>query len=247
MQVVVLAGGLGTRLRGSIPAGTPKPMARVAGRPFLDWLLDDLVGAGATDIVVLVSHHAEVIREHVGPEHLGVPVRYAVEATPSGTGGAVRDALPFLAECCVVVNGDTVAPTPLAALVTGLDGAELVMGLAAVPDVGRFGGVEVVDGRAVALVEKGGSGPGRINAGVYGMRRSFVESFPPTGPVSFERDVLERRVPTLRPPVVSTNGQFFDIGIPEDLRAADAWFTARARVAASGSPACPPTRPAGSR
>lgn len=224
MQVVVLAGGLGTRLRGVIPDGTPKPMATVAGRPFLEWVLDDCLRAGATDFVLLVGHRADVIRDHFGSTYSGVPIRYATEAAPSGTGGAVRDALPLLEDRFVVMNGDTFVGAPLRDLVGALDDAEFAMALASVPDVGRFGGVAIEHGRVTALREKGPSGPGMINAGVYAMRRRFVESFPADSFLSFERDVMEPRVPELRPPFTACLGTFFDIGVPDDLRAADAWF-----------------------
>ncbi len=74
MQVAVLAGGLGTRLRGSIPEGTPKPMAEVAGRPFLEHVLGGAAKAGATGFVLLTSNRAEVIQAHFGAEFAGLPI-----------------------------------------------------------------------------------------------------------------------------------------------------------------------------
>ncbi len=227
MQVVVLAGGLGTRLRGVIPDDTPKPMATVADRPFLEWLLEDGVRAGATDFVLLVGHRAEAIRDHFGSAFSGVPVRYSTEASPRGTGGAIRDALPLLHDRFVVMNGDTYAPVDLGALTAALDDADFAMTLATVHEVGRFGGVDADGAHVVALREKGQTGSGRINAGVYGMRRRFVESFPTESFVSFERDVMEVRIPDVRPPFVVAHEPFFDIGVPADLRAADAWFRGR--------------------
>ncbi|MDR6573151.1 D-glycero-alpha-D-manno-heptose 1-phosphate guanylyltransferase [Curtobacterium sp. 320] len=227
MQVVVLAGGLGTRLRGAVPDGTPKPMAPVAGRPFLEWLLEDCARAGATEFVLLVGHHAAVIRDHFGSAFAGVPVRYSTETSPRGTGGAVRDALPLLRDRFVVMNGDTYGAAELPTLLAALDGADFAMTLATVPDVGRFGGVDTDGARVVALREKGSTGRGRINAGVYGMRKRFVETFPTDPFVSFERDVMEVRIPELRPPFVVGGATFFDIGVPDDLRAADTWFRER--------------------
>lgn len=227
MQVVVLAGGLGTRLRGVIPDDTPKPMAAVADRPFLEWLLEDCARAGASEFVLLIGHHAAVIHGHFGSAFAGVPVRYSAETSPRGTGGAVRDALPILRDRFVVMNGDTYSPTELPALVAALDDADFAMTLTTVPDVGRFGKVDADGAHVVALNEKGPTGPGLINAGVYGMRKRFVEAFPTEPFVSFERDVMEPTIPRLRPPFVAADGPFFDIGVPEDLRAADDWFRNR--------------------
>ncbi|MFJ4220151.1 sugar phosphate nucleotidyltransferase [Curtobacterium luteum] len=224
MQAVVLAGGLGTRLRGAIPDAIPKPMAEVAGRPFLSWLLDRFVGSGATDIVLLVGHRAEAITSVIGDRWRGVPVRYSTELRPLGTGGALSAALPLLAERFIVANGDTVVDCDLRQLLRTTDRDAFAMAVAAVPDVARFGGVRVDAGRALELVEKGPSGPGTINAGVYAMRRSFVESFPDRRPLSFERDVMESHVRASHPPVVRATGTFFDIGVPADLVAADRWF-----------------------
>jgi NDP-sugar pyrophosphorylase family protein len=91
MQAIVLAGGLGTRLRGVVP-DLPKPMAPVAGRPFLAWVLDELVDAGFAQVVLAVGYRHEVIRGHFGDTYRGLPLRYAVEAQPLGTGGAIRQA-----------------------------------------------------------------------------------------------------------------------------------------------------------
>src|SRR6185437_16680686 len=92
MEAVILAGGLGTRLNSRL-TGLPKPMAPIAGRPFLEILLDALIGAGCSRIILSVGHLREVIINHFGESYRGVPVRYVVEETPLGTGGAIRRAL----------------------------------------------------------------------------------------------------------------------------------------------------------
>jgi NDP-sugar pyrophosphorylase family protein len=91
MQAIVLAGGLGTRLR-SVVTDLPKPMASVAGRPFLAWILDRLAHAGFGRVVLAVGHRHEIIEQHFGQAWRGVVLQYSVEAQPLGTGGAIRPA-----------------------------------------------------------------------------------------------------------------------------------------------------------
>nr|WP_243862339.1 sugar phosphate nucleotidyltransferase [Frigoribacterium faeni] len=224
MQLVVLAGGLGTRLAGVLPDGVPKPMAEVAGRPFLDHLLDAALRRGVDDVVLLTGHRAEVVERHVGHEHRGVRVRHSVETTPLGTGGALRRAQHLLDERFVLANGDTWADVDLTALVARLDDAPLALGLTRVDDAGRFGRVEVDGDVVTALVEKGAPGPALINAGVYACRRELLDELPAEGRSSFEVDLLQPLLPRLRPRWVPTGPDFFDIGVPDDLRAADAFF-----------------------
>ena len=92
MEAIILAGGLGTRLR-SVVADLPKAMAPVAGRPFLEHLLDFLVDAGFASAVLAVGYRADAIREHFGDRYRGLPLAYSVEGQPLGTGGAIRLAM----------------------------------------------------------------------------------------------------------------------------------------------------------
>jgi D-glycero-alpha-D-manno-heptose 1-phosphate guanylyltransferase len=223
MQLVVLAGGLGTRLTGAIPSGLPKPLAPIAGRPFLDHLLDWALHRGADDVVLLTGHGSTAISDHVGDGYRGIPVRYSVEPTPLGTGGALVNAGPLLADEFVLVNGDTFVEADLAALLRGLRDAAVVMGLVEVGDTGRFGRVEVAAGIVTGFHEKGASGPGLINAGVYALRRSVVDRLP-RGASSFERDFLEPRLTEVAPRYLRCGPTFFDIGVPADYRAADRHF-----------------------
>lgn len=224
MQVVILAGGLGTRLRGAIPDGTPKPMAEVAGRPFLAHALDAAMARGADSFVLLLGYNAEVIRRRVGRRYAGAPVTCSVEPRPLGTGGALRHARPFLEERFVLLNGDTYAEVDYRRLIAKLDRTRLVMSLVAVDDTHRFGRVSVRGGVVHHLREKGVGGPGLINAGVYGCHVDLLDSFPATDVVSFEQDVLGPQLPGLRPRYELASSVFFDIGVPEDYHAADAFF-----------------------
>jgi mannose-1-phosphate guanylyltransferase len=107
MQSVILAGGLGTRLR-SVVNDRPKAMAPVAGRPFLEYLVEWVRQAGCEEVILAVSYRREQIAAHFGDgSRFGVRIRYAVEETPQGTGGALRNAEEWVRDAFLAMNGDT--------------------------------------------------------------------------------------------------------------------------------------------
>jgi D-glycero-alpha-D-manno-heptose 1-phosphate guanylyltransferase len=231
MEAIILAGGLGTRLNSRIP-GLPKPMAPIAGRPFLEILLDALVGAGCSRVILSVGHLRDVIINHFGESYRGVPVRYVVEETPLGTGGAIRNALQEASEAAVfVLNGDTYLDVDYAQMYAAHAalGGSMTIAVALVNEMARYGGVAIDGDCATGFIEKGRTGPGWINAGVYALESDFP--WPDNLPArfSFETDVLAACVTQLRPAVFRCRGQFLDIGTPEDLDRAQTELTARAR------------------
>lgn len=218
-EAIVLAGGFGTRLR-SVVSDVPKPMARVAGRPFLELLLAHLARNAFERVVLSVGYMAEVIREHFGDTWQGMRIEYAVEREPLGTGGAIRLAI---AQCTAdhvhVFNGDTYL---------GLDtrdtealwvraGMPIIVGRG-VDDTARYGRLDVDgDGRIRRFLEKEASGgPGLINAGCYVLPRDIVEDFPAVERFSFEVDYLREAVMRRVFLAQSTDAEFIDIGTPED-------------------------------
>ena len=233
MQAIVLAGGLGTRLRGVI-GDLPKPMAPVGGLPFLHRLLADLAQRGFTDVVLSVGHLHEKIVDYFGDRFAGLSVRYAIEASPLGTGGAIRQALDQAASGpCFVLNGDTYASVDFPAMRAAhtASGATLTMAVCDLPDIGRFGALTIDDGVVTSFREKGDRGPGSINAGVYLLDRAIFAGYPTGERFSFESDFLAPHLATLRPRAFRTAGAFIDIGIPEDYERAAAFFE---RLSAAG-------------
>ena len=229
MEAIVLAGGLGTRLKG-ILQGVPKPMAPIAGRPFLEKQLNQVARAGCTRVILSVGHLHEVIEKHFGVEWRGLTVDYAVENEPLGTGGAIRAALAQgREENILVLNGDTFLEADYAEMMSfhAAEGARMTMAVAHQRDVARYGGVMLDEGRVVGFEEKGRSGPGWINAGAYVVRRDL--EWPPNLPekFSFETDFLAPEIVRLRPTAYKVDGLFIDIGVPEDL--------ARAQTELAGS------------
>jgi D-glycero-alpha-D-manno-heptose 1-phosphate guanylyltransferase len=226
MQAIVLAGGLGTRLRSVVP-DLPKPMAPVAGRPFMSWVLDRLVDAGVARAVLAVGYRHQDIRHYFGDDYRGMALHYSVEHTPLGTGGAIRLAADLVTALPVfVLNGDTFLELDYAAMVAAhrQSSARLSMAVCSVPDVGRYGALVLEGDTVCGFLEKGGNGAGNINAGVYLLSADILQQIPAHTVFSFEQQLLVPRVAELRPLAFHTSGRFVDIGIPEDFARAQQWF-----------------------
>jgi len=226
MQAIVLAGGLGTRLKSVVP-DLPKPMAPVAGRPFLAWVLDRLVASGFESAVLAVGYRHEAIRDHFGDNYRGLALRYSVESTPLGTGGAIRLAADHVTAFPVfVMNGDTFLELDYRAMLAAHQQANSHLSVAACreQDVSRYGALELEGDHIQRFLEKGCSGPGFINAGVYLISSEILQMIPAGEPFSFEQQLLVPRVQEIRPLAFRTEGRFIDIGIPEDFQRAQQLF-----------------------
>ena len=217
-DVIVLVGGMGTRLRSVVP-DLPKPMAPVAGRPFLAHLLDGYAYAGMRRVILATGYRADQIEDVIGPRWRGMDVVYSREDKPLGTGGAVRQAAQLVdGDGVHLANGDTFLryhPAALEASTRALD-APLGIALAHVPDVGRYGAVEVRDGRLSAFHEKGGHGAGWINAGSYFLPAQSLRLLPLDQAFSFEESVLFPWTAQGRVAAFMETDDFIDIGVPED-------------------------------
>jgi D-glycero-alpha-D-manno-heptose 1-phosphate guanylyltransferase len=219
MEAIILAGGLGTRLQARL-TDRPKAMAEVAGRPFLQILLDRLIDAGCDRVILSVGHLRHVIMEAFQDHYHDVPIVYAIEETPLGTGGAIRLALNQAREASVLVlNGDTYLHADFQAMLAchHCGGRPMTMAVAEVEDMARYGGVDIEGGHVTSFIEKGQRGRGWINAGGYVLARNFPWPDELAPKFSFETDVLSPLLPAIRPTAFRCPGYFLDIGIPEDL------------------------------
>jgi len=217
MEAIVLAGGFGTRLR-QVVADVPKPMAPIAGRPFLEILLGSLERKGFARVVLSLGFMAEKISDHFGARFAGMDVAYVVEDAPLGTGGAIRLALDACTQDHVFVfNGDTYLDLEVQSLEQRWQAKrhQVVVGRQ-VPDTTRYGRLVVDGGCITGFAEKGISGPGLINAGCYVLAADALARFPLNQPFSIETDYLVPEVTSGTVDVFVTEGMFIDIGIPED-------------------------------
>jgi D-glycero-alpha-D-manno-heptose 1-phosphate guanylyltransferase len=219
MEAIVLAGGLGTRLRSRV-ADRPKPMAEVAGKPFVAWLLDYLAAQGVTAIIFSLGYRGEMIADYFGTDYGGLAIRYAVEETPLGTGGAIRLALAESRQDPVwVVNGDTMLCLDYKAMWAthhGDGGTPMTMALRRVPDAGRYGTVSVSGDRVTGFAAGGASGSGLINSGVYLLSPHLFDGHVLPSAFSLERDFLPLVAREGRIGGFATEGWFIDIGVPAD-------------------------------
>jgi D-glycero-alpha-D-manno-heptose 1-phosphate guanylyltransferase len=219
LAAVVLAGGKGTRLR-AVVADRPKPLAPVAGRPFLTYLLDQIAAAGVERVVLSTGFLAEQFESVIGNRYRNLEVLYAREEQPLGTGGAIRFAGGLAdSDQLFVMNGDSYCDADLRAYIewhsAGAHDVSLL--LAKVSDASRYGTVEIDSaGRITAFIEKRPEPTaGNINAGVYLLRRAMLDQIP-TGPSSIERDVIPKWLDRWKVMGRVADGAFIDIGVPSD-------------------------------
>ncbi len=225
MKAVILAGGEGTRLR-PLTLSAPKPVVPVVDRPFLRHQLDLLAGAGIREVVFSVAYRPERIQAVFGDgSAFGFRIHYAVEATPLGTGGAVKNALPFIDERTVVLNGDVLTDLDLRTVVAAhaARGAAASIVLAPVPNPADYGLVETdAEGRVLRFREKPKPQEittDTINAGVYVLETRVLELIPPGVVHSIERaffPALLARGDLVLGPV--HRRYWIDIGTPEKYR-----------------------------
>lgn len=223
MEAIVLAGGFGTRLKQVVP-DLPKPMAPVAGRPFLEILLASLARKGFRRAVLSLGYMAEKVASRFGGQFAGMELVYEIEKTPLGTGGAVRQALlQCKADHVFVFNGDTFLDLEAADVEAHWQAHRAPIIVAReVPDTARYGRLDTADGRILGFAEKGAGGPGLINAGCYVLPAGILDSFEPGQPFSLETGFLAKAVSAQRFDLFVTQGHFIDIGIPEDYARAQA-------------------------
>ena len=231
VPVVVLAGGLGTRLRAVLP-DRPKGLAPVGGRSFLEIQIELLREQGARRFVLCVGHQAAMIEEALGDGgRLGVAIEYSVEGeTLLGTAGALRRAGPRLRGTALVLNGDTYFAIGYGGLLQqhleehARSGALATLAVVRMADAAPFGTVtlDASGRRVVAFREKdpAAAGPAWVSAGAYVIEPQLLELIPADQPSSLERDVFPQALARGRVLAAATSdGRFFDIGTPDALEA----------------------------
>ena len=220
-EAIVLAGGIGTRLRAAVP-DLPKCMAPVGGRPFIAWLTDHFRQAGIRRFIFALGYRHDAFDEFFRNSFPDGGYVISLEQEPLGTGGAIRQACSLgEQETVLILNGDTffrIDLEGLSAFHRGKD-ADCSLCLKPMKDFDRFGVVELdKDNRVKNFREKRHYREGLINGGVYALNRErfLQEDLPPV--FSFEKDYLERVTDKRRVYGIEQDHYFIDIGIPEDYR-----------------------------
>jgi D-glycero-alpha-D-manno-heptose 1-phosphate guanylyltransferase len=227
IDVAILVGGLGTRLRGVVD-DVPKPFAPVLSRPFVFYILDMLARHGARSVTLCSGYMADIVREKTGNEWHGIPVHHSVETEPLGTAGALANAKEFLkSRRVLVMNGDTWCEPDFKTLLESGSPADFLIVVVEVPDASRYGTLKIdPSGRLLAFVEKSQlSAPSLINAGMYVVSQEILASLPKRK-TSLETQILPGLVNEGRVQAFITASPFLDIGIPSDYAAASDFLKA---------------------
>lgn len=225
---IILAGGLGTRLRSEVP-NLPKPMAPISGRPFLEHQMDFWIRQGITDFILSVGYKKEVIIEHFGYSYNGATVRYAPEDTPLGTGGGLLLALGLVndkQQPVLILNGDTYFEVDLETLKANHIQARShwSFSLFRANEVGRYMGMDIDNTNRITSLQSGCENIGRLaNGGVYLVSPDIADSltYEPGDKLSLEDDLLSELFKNNVPiHGFEFKGHFIDIGIPFDYQRA---------------------------
>jgi NDP-sugar pyrophosphorylase family protein len=221
LKVVILSGGLGTRL-GALARGLPKSMIRVAGRPFLELVVDSFASRGLREFVFLVGHHADVIESHFRHgEGFGVRIEYSREKQLLGTGGAIREASHLISDRFLLAYGDVLRRFDYDRFVE--EHPDNCM--AAYPKI-REGNTDASNG-VVTRFDKTAKDLPYVDAGFSVLRKDVIDLLPPEGVCSFEQEVFPRLAMRRELECEIVNHDFFDIGTPEELAKTRADLEAR--------------------
>lgn len=218
-EAIILVGGQGKRLN-SVISDRPKPMAEVAGRPFVEWLLFQLRAQGIRRVVLGTGYNAEMIAKYFeGGSRWGMDITISHESVPLGTAGALRLALEETSSNPVLaMNGDSYCRFNLECLANShaMSGARVTLWLVPMNDCTRYGSVEVGSGGEVTAFQEKSSTPrpGLISAGVYLLDRSVAADIPDDRMVSLEREFFPALIGKGIYSAVGS-GPFLDIGTPE--------------------------------
>jgi D-glycero-alpha-D-manno-heptose 1-phosphate guanylyltransferase len=227
-EAIILAGGLGSRLR-SVLSDRPKPMADINGRPFMEYLADHLILQGIDRIILAAGYMAGIIQSHFGNRYGKAEIVYAIEEKPLGTGGGLKNALPLVkGDRVFVVNGDTYFGIPFREMeeLFVKKQADVLIALCHADDQTRYGSVWTdPEGRVLKFTEKKDrKGPSLVNGGVYLMKKGIFNGLDLPEIFSFEKDFLEKNAAGTRIFGKLFPAEFIDIGIPETLRYAGFFF-----------------------
>lgn len=218
VDVLVLAGGLGTRIQGVL-GDTPKVLAPIGDKPYLDHLLGWLASFGARRVVLSLGHLADAVIAHVQGRG---GIDWVVEAQPLGTGGAIRHARGKLnSDTVMIMNGDTWIDTDLCAFVAAhrREGVDISVLCAPVDDVSRYGSLTLDGNRIMRYVEKdpATAGPGVISGGVYLFSQAALKALMAVDGPSVEADFMQKQPPGSVHGFMPEQVTFIDIGTPESL------------------------------
>ncbi len=225
VEVIILAGGKGTRLR-DIVSDVPKPMAPINGVPFLEVLIASLEKQGFKNFRLSIGYMAESIQTHFSQDKFNhLNLSYTFEEEPLGTGGAIQKSIQESSFSeFIVMNGDSYSECDFEKFIS-INGSYKIV-LNEVEDASRYGSVEInKNNQVVAFLEKKQDiGKAFINSGIYFFSKEIL-SFLPEGRSSIETDVFPKLLKEKSIQAYKTTGKFIDIGIPDDYQKAQTYLS----------------------
>ncbi len=222
MEAIILAGGLGTRLR-DIIKDIPKPMAPINGTPFLHYIFEWLSNYPVNNVLLSVGYKAEVIFNHFNTNYKGIIIKYANENTPLGTGGAIKNSLNKTVEDDIlIINGDTYFPIDLNRFADFHQNnkSDISIALKHMTDFNRYGSVKILNNKIISFEEKQYLKEGLINGGIYIINKKAINFNCLPDVFSFETEILEKYVKKGLINGMIFNDPFIDIGVPADYNKA---------------------------
>lgn len=224
MQAIILAGGISAKQQTS--GGNFKPMAPVAGVPFLCHVIEYMAGQGVREVMLCINQRSSHVMRYFGPRYAGVRIKYSVEEYPLGTGGAIRRALQLLnpQKPVFVANGDCLVEVDYRRMyaVHRQKARPVTMACAVVPSGKRYGKVKLRGGRIVQFDIRGQAMHCAVSAGLYVIWPGLFENFTLPEVFSFETNFLAPYAPQLQPAAYAHVPYFIDIGIASDYARAQA-------------------------
>jgi len=228
MEAIILAGGLGTRLR-SVVSDVPKCMAPVAGKPFLFYILNYLENSNFSHVILSLGFRHELVEEWILKNNWSFKISFSVEEEPLGTGGAIKLALKYAQENQVLVmNGDTFFDINMDDFYQFHINkkSEISLALKPLDHFERYGNVLIgLNDKIIAFREKEPCESGQINGGIYLVNKDSELIKTDKVKFSFETEVLQKMASKADLFAFVSTGYFIDIGIPEDYSKANIDFS----------------------
>lgn len=218
MEVIILSGGLGTRLNGVIK-NIPKVMAPINDKPFLEYVLNDLNEQKVNKVILATGYKKEYIKDYFGNKYKNIIIEYSEEEQPLGTGGAILKALTKVTNNNVIImNGDIYTKLNFADLYKSHlnSGADVTLSLKMMENFERYGSVTLNNNRITDFNEKKFISKGYMSVGCYVFNRDVLADFKKDTNFSIENDFFTKYVKVMNFMPYFYHDVFIDIGIPED-------------------------------
>jgi NDP-sugar pyrophosphorylase family protein len=177
LKAIILAGGRGKRLR-PITDYVPKPLIPIKNIPIIEWQIKYLKKFGISEVIICSGYKTEMIENYLSNKKLGIKIKFSIETTPLGTGGAIKKAGKKINEkSFIVINGD---------VITNMDLKKLLKkenSIASIQLKTKFGILQTNDDKIIKFDEKKEIENLWMNAGIYHLKKNILKDLPDIGDI----------------------------------------------------------------